>query len=57
MGSLEQFIRIGLYAVAGYFFGDATANGAEVQAGISGVIGLATFGWWFYQNRKALKAK
>jgi hypothetical protein len=55
MGSFEQFIRIALYMVAGYFLGDATAQGAEVQGAISGVIGLGTFGWWFYKNRKAIK--
>lgn len=55
MGSIEQVIRIGLYTAAGYLLGDAVAQSAEFQGAVSGLIGIGTFAWWFYKNRKVAK--
>jgi hypothetical protein len=55
MGNFEQVARIGIQLAAGVLMGDAIANSAEFQAASAGLISIATFGWWFYKNRKAAK--
>lgn len=49
--SIQQLIRIVLYAVIGYFFGDAAVNGELGQAAITGAIGVANFLWTYVWNR------
>jgi hypothetical protein len=53
MDTTQQFIRIVLYHVGAYFFGDAIASGEIYQAAIGGAVSVVAFGWWFWQNRKA----
>lgn len=53
MGNYEQLIRIALYTVGGYVFGDAVANSADFQAAVGGLIAVGTFTWWFFRNRSA----
>lgn len=55
MGNYEQLIRIALYTVGGYVFGDAVANSADFQAAVGGVISISTFAWWAISNRRAKK--
>lgn len=53
MGTWEQVIRIVLYNGAGMWLGKSVADGEMVQAAIGGIVALVTFGWWYYQQRKA----
>jgi len=50
--SIQQVIRIGLYAVGGYFLGDAVTEGAQFQAAVGGVIAVGSFVWWALWERK-----
>lgn len=50
--TIQQLIRIIAYAVGSYFLGDAAANGEQFQAALGGIINLAAFGWWVYQERQ-----
>lgn len=56
MGNYEQLIRIALYTVGGYVFGDAVANSADFQAAVGGLITVGTFAWWAFRNYKTKKA-
>jgi len=49
--NIQQLIRIILYAVIGFFFGDAVANGEVGQGLIAGVIGVANFLWTYLWNK------
>jgi hypothetical protein len=49
---IQQIIRIGLQAIGGFTVGDAIANGDKYQAMIGGVINIAAFFWWLYQQKK-----
>jgi hypothetical protein len=53
MGTWEQVLRILLYNGAGMWLGKSVADGEMTQAAISGIVALATFGWWLYQQRKS----
>lgn len=55
--SVQQVIRIAAYAIGGYIFGDAVAQGAQFQAAVGGVVSIGAFVWWvaFERNRIAGK--
>jgi membrane protein DedA with SNARE-associated domain len=55
MSSFQQLIRILLQIAAGYVLGDAIANSSEFQTALSGLISFATFAWWYWAHRKAIK--
>jgi membrane protein DedA with SNARE-associated domain len=49
---LQQLIRIVIYAVVGYFFGEAVAQGEVAQGAIAGVIAVANFVWTYIWDKK-----
>lgn len=53
--SIQQVVRIILYAVVGYFFGDAVASGEAAQAAIAGVIGVLNFIWTYVWNARRVE--
>lgn len=55
--SIQQVIRIGAYAVGGYVFGDAVAQGAQFQAAVGGLMSIGAFAWWVIFERKRLADK
>jgi hypothetical protein len=50
--TLQQLLRIILYAVGGYFLGDGVTQGAEFQAAVGGVLAVGAFVWWAVWERK-----
>lgn len=49
--NIQQLIRIILYAVIGFFFGEAALNGEVGQAAVAGAIGIANFVWTYVWNK------
>jgi membrane protein DedA with SNARE-associated domain len=49
--SIQQLVRIVLYAIGGYLFGESVADGELYQGVISGVLGIGAFVWWWVWNR------
>lgn len=56
LGTVEQLVRIGLYAAGGAVLGNGVAESAEFQAGVGAVMTAGSFLWWTYREWK-LKAK
>lgn len=53
--TIEQVIRIGMYAAGGYVFGEAVADGEMFQQAIGGAVAVGAFVWWVvfeYQRPK-----
>lgn len=50
--SLQQLLRIVLYAIGGYLFGEGTAEGAQYQQAVGGLLTVLTFVWWWFWERK-----
>lgn len=50
--TIEQLIRIGAYALGGYFLGSGVADGQMFQAAISGGVAVIAFVWWLVFNGK-----
>lgn len=50
--SIQQVLRIVLYALGGYFFGDAITQGAMFQAAVGGFLSVGAFVWWAVWNGK-----
>lgn len=48
---VQQVLRIVIYAVAGYFFGDGVVNGELFQSAVAGLMSVGNFAWWFIWNR------
>jgi hypothetical protein len=53
--SIQQVIRIVLYALGGYLLGDGVTQGELFQGAVGGVISVGSFLWWLYWNRNAAK--
>lgn len=56
MGTIEQLIRILLYAGGSAWLGSAVADGQMFQAAIGGVVAVATFVWWLLRERQVKSA-
>lgn len=50
--TIQQVLRIVLYAVGGWAFGDTVTSGVDFQNAASGVISIGAFAWWWYWNQK-----
>lgn len=50
--TIQQVLRILLYTLGGWAFGDAVAQGAEFQAAVGGVLAVGAFLWWALWERK-----
>lgn len=50
--SIQQVLRIVLYAVGGYFLGDAVTEGEAFQAAVGGVLAVGAFVWWLAWQRQ-----
>lgn len=44
--SIEQLIRILMYAIGSYVLGDGVASGEMFQSMIGGAVNVAAFVWW-----------
>lgn len=49
--TVQQLVRIILYSLGAFFFGDATANGELYQGLIGGALNVGAFLWWFFWER------
>lgn len=49
--SLQQVLRILLYAIGGYFLGDAVTEGEAFRAAVGGVLAVGSFLWWLVWER------
>jgi hypothetical protein len=49
--SLQQFVRIVLFAIGGYFLGDGAMSTDVAQAAVGGVVSVATFVWWLVWDK------
>lgn len=49
---IQQIVRIVLYAVGGYVFGDAVVEGDTFQQAVGGVLSVGAFAWWYIWDRK-----
>ena len=50
--SIQQLLRILLYAIGGYFLGDAVTEGEAFQAAVGGVLSVGAFIWWLMWERQ-----
>ena len=49
--SIQQVLRIVLYAVGGYFLGEGVVEGEMFQQAMGGVMAVGAFVWWFFWER------
>lgn len=49
--SLQQVLRIVLYAGGGYLFGDAVKDGELFQQAVGGLLSVGAFAWWWFWER------
>lgn len=49
--TIQQILRIVLYAGGGALFGKAMADSAQFQALIGSLVGVAAFIWWWFWDR------
>jgi hypothetical protein len=49
--TVEQLIRIGMYAVGAYALGNGVADGELYQGAIGGVVAVGAFLWWMVRER------
>lgn len=50
--SIQQVLRIVLYALGGWAFGDVVAGDVTFQNAVSGVLAVGAFVWWFFWERQ-----
>ena len=53
--TIQQLIRIIMYAGGSFFLGDAIANGELYTAMVSGVVSVGAFLWWFLWERNRVE--
>lgn len=53
---MEQLIRIALYMLGSFLFGDGVAQSAEYQAGIGAIISTVSFIWWLLRMKSVSKS-
>lgn len=53
--TVQQVIRIGGYALGGYFLGEGVADSDLFQQALGGAVSVAAFAWWFFWERKRPK--
>lgn len=49
--TIQQLIRIVLYAGGSMYFGTQVADGALYQGAIGGVLAIGAFVWWMIAER------
>jgi hypothetical protein len=49
--SIQQVLRIVLYAVGGYFLGEGVTNGEAFSQAVGGVLAAGSFIWWLVWER------
>lgn len=50
--TIQQVLRIVLYAGGGLVFGDAVKDGELFQQAVGGIMSVGAFAWWFIWERK-----
>lgn len=53
--TIQQVLRILLYTLGGWAFGDAVTEGATFQNAVTGALAVGAFAWWaiWERNRPA----
>lgn len=54
--SIQQVVRIVLYALGGWLLGDAVTQGEAFQAAVGGVLSIGAFVWWWFWERNRTPA-
>lgn len=49
--TVQQVLRIILYSVGAFLFGESTADGELFQGLIGGVLSVGAFAWWWFWER------
>ena len=49
--SIQQLLRIILYAVGGYFLGEGVTQGEAFTQAVGGFLAVASFIWWLVWER------
>lgn len=49
--SIQQVLRIVLYAVGGYFLGEGVTQGEMFTQAVGGVLAVGSFIWWAVWER------
>lgn len=49
--SVQQVVRIILYALGGYFFGEGVTDSSWFQQAVGGVLAVGSFAWWMIWDR------
>lgn len=50
--TIQQVLRIVLYAGGGLVFGDAVKDGELFQQAVGGLMSVGAFVWWYVWERK-----
>jgi hypothetical protein len=54
--TIQQVIRIVIYAAASAWLGQSVADGQTVQAAIGGIIDVGAFVWWYFHQQQLAKS-
>lgn len=49
--SIQQVLRIVLYAIGGYFLGEGVTEGEAFTQAVGGFLAVASFVWWLIWER------
>jgi hypothetical protein len=49
--TIQQLVRIVLYSLGAYIFGDSVAAGELFQGLIGGAVSIGAFAWWWFWER------
>ena len=49
--TVQQFIRIVLFSVGAWLFGEGVTSSSAFEGAVGGVISVATFAWWYFWDR------
>lgn len=46
--TVQQFLRIVLFAIGGWFLGDGIVESSAFESAVGGFISIVALGWWMY---------
>jgi|GEM_PF-5626934 len=46
--TIQQFIRIVLFGVGGWFLGEGVTESAVFESAVGGVVSVFAFVWWYW---------
>jgi hypothetical protein len=49
--TIQQVLRIVLYAAGGALLGKSVTDGAQFQALVGGLLSVGSFVWWWFWDR------